>query len=210
MPSIKLRDNQGGEGTEITLSESVFGQKANIPLLHQAALAELANKRAGTHDTKERSEVRGGGKKPFKQKGTGRARQGTSRAPQMRGGGTVFGPTPHSYRQQLNKKMKRAAIRQALSDLYASGKVCIIENHGITEPKTRNAAALIRSLGLEGKKTLFVTEDVDRLLLQAMRNLRDVQLIPTNEISLHQLLDIDGLVLTSAALKKIESMWGAS
>lgn len=128
----------------------------------------------------------------------------------MKGGGTVFGPTPHSYRQQLNKKMRRAAIRQVLSDLYADGKLLIVEDHGIVEPKTRNAAALIRNLGLEGKKTLFVTEDVDRVLLQAMRNLRDVKLIPSNEVSLHQLLDIEGLVLTSAALKKIEAMWGVS
>lgn len=208
MPTVKIRNNKGGEGAEVQLSEAVFGQQLNIPLLHQVAVDEAANKRAGTHETKERGDVRGGGRKPFRQKGTGRARQGTIRAPHMRGGGTVFGPHPRSYRKHINKKMRRTAIRQALSDMVAGENLVVFEDHGIREPKTRNAVAFLENLGVAGEKTVIVTDGVDQTLFRAARNLPWARVLPVNELSFSDLLDIDKLVVSSDALQKMEALWG--
>lgn len=208
MPTIKLRDSKGGEGKDVNLSDAVFGQQLSIPLLHQVAVDQAANRRAGTHETKERSDVRGGGRKPFRQKGTGRARQGTIRAPHMRGGGTVFGPHPRSYRKHINKKMRRQALRQALSDLVANEALLVFEEHGISEPKTKHAAAFMENLGVAGTKTVVVTDGVDHVLLRSARNLPYARVMPVNELSFSDLLNIDNLVVSSDALKKIESLWG--
>src|SRR3990172_11480840 len=152
MPTVSVLDSKGKATATLELKPEVFGVSARVPLLHQAVVRELADRRAGTHDTKTRSEVSGGGRKPWKQKGTGRARQGSIRAAQWRGGGTVFGPHPRSYAQELPRKARREALREVLSDKLQSGKLVVVERIDLREPKTKALLSYFHGLGINGGK----------------------------------------------------------
>src|SRR5579864_1930100 len=150
MPAVDVRRADGTVARSITLDDAVFGVQPNVPLMHQVVTAQLAAARSGTQSTKTRAEVSGGGAKPFRQKGTGRARQGSTRAPHWQGGGVALGPKPRSYAQKTPKKMTRGALHSALSDRAADGKVVVLESWPFTAPRTRDAAALLAGLALDG------------------------------------------------------------
>jgi large subunit ribosomal protein L4 len=181
------------------LNDEVFGIEPNAAVLHQVVTAQLAARRAGSHSTKTRAEVRGGGAKPWRQKGTGRARQGSIRSPQWRGGGVAHGPKPRSYAQRTPKKMIRLALRSALSDRAAEGKVLVIDDWGFDAPKTKEAVAALADLGVDGK-VLVVLGDEDDDAWKSFRNLPDVQPIQVRELNAYDVLVNDWVVFTQATL----------
>jgi large subunit ribosomal protein L4 len=186
------------DGT-VELDETVFGVEANVPLLHQVVTAQLAAARAGTQSTKTRAEVSGGGKKPFKQKGTGRARQGSERAPHFTGGGVALGPKPRSYRQRTPRKMVRLALRCALSDRAAQGRVAVVDRWPWETPSTKEARSALATLGLDGK-VLVVLSRADEAAYRSFRNLPDVQVILDGELNAYDVLCNDWIVFTAATL----------
>ncbi|WP_334143295.1 50S ribosomal protein L4 [Rhabdothermincola sp.] len=201
MPTLKVRTQIGAEAGSVELAEEVFGIEPNVPVMHQVVTAQLAARRAGTQSTKTRAEVRGGGAKPWKQKGTGRARQGSIRAPQWKGGGVALGPKPRSYAQRTPKKMIRLALRSALSDRAADGKVIVVDEWAFEAPRTREAADALRALGIDGR-VLVVLGDTDRDVLAAksFRNLPHVQVIEARELNAYDVLANDYVVFTRATL----------
>jgi len=202
MADLTTRKADGGQGGAITLDDATFAVKPNMPLMHQVVVAQLAAARAGTQSTKTRAEVSGGGAKPFKQKGTGRSRQGTTRAPQWTGGGVALGPKPRSYRQRTPKKMVRAALRSALSDRFAEERVVVLEEgFGFTEPKTRQAVALLSALDLDGT-VLVVIDREDETATRAFRNLQGIQLILVDELNAYDVLCNDWVLFTKETLPK--------
>jgi large subunit ribosomal protein L4 len=196
-------DLKGAESGQVELPEAVFNAPLNAAVLHQAVRRQQANDRQGTHDTKTRGEVSGGGKKPWKQKGTGRARQGSTRAPQWRHGGTVFGPHPRSYEQKMPRKQRRLALRVALSVKAQEGAVRIVEEITLEEPKTRLVADLFTQLGA-GAGTLFVIPEHDLLLEKSTRNLASVKTILATNLNPSDVLTADTVVFTRAALSQVE------
>ena len=190
----------GAVAATVELDETVFGIVPNVAVLHQVVTAQLAAARSGTHSTKTRAEVRGGGKKPFKQKGTGRARQGSTRAPHWAGGGVAFGPKPRSYRQKTPRKMIRLALRSSLSDRAAGGKVAVVEEWPWTTAKTKDAKAALAALGLDGKVLVVLDRDQDESALLAFRNLTEVQLILSGELNAYDILCNDWVVFTRHTL----------
>jgi len=202
MAELSTRQADGTDGRSITVDDATFAVQPNVPLMHQVVTAQLAAARAGTQSTKTRSEVSGGGAKPFKQKGTGRSRQGTTRAPHWTGGGVALGPKPRSYRQRTPKKMIRAALRSALSDRFAGGKVVVLQDgFGFTEAKTRQAVNLLTALGLEGKVLVVVSRD-DESAVKAFRNLQGIQLVLNEELNAYDVLCNDWVLFTEATLPK--------
>ncbi|HEV8116599.1 MAG TPA: 50S ribosomal protein L4 [Acidimicrobiales bacterium] len=202
MAELSTRQADGTDGRSITVDDATFAVQPNVPLMHQVVTAQLAAARAGTQSTKTRSEVSGGGAKPFKQKGTGRSRQGTTRAPHWTGGGVALGPKPRSYRQRTPKKMIRAALRSALSDRFAGGKVVVLQDgFGFTEAKTREAVALLTALGLDGKVLVVVSRD-DESAVKAFRNLQGIQLVLNEELNAYDVLCNDWVLFTEATLPK--------
>ncbi len=202
MAELSTRQADGTDGRSITVDDATFAVQPNVPLMHQVVTAQLAAARAGTQSTKTRSEVSGGGAKPFKQKGTGRSRQGTTRAPHWTGGGVALGPKPRSYRQRTPKKMIRAALRSALSDRFAGGKVVVLQDgFGFTEAKTREAVALLTALGLDGKVLVVVSRD-DESAVRAFRNLQGIQLVLNEELNAYDVLCNDWVLFTEATLPK--------
>jgi large subunit ribosomal protein L4 len=200
MAELTTRKADGTEGGTITVDDGTFGVTPNVPLMHQVVTAQLAAARAGTQSTKTRSEVSGGGAKPFKQKGTGRSRQGTTRAPQWTGGGVALGPKPRSYKQRTPKKMVKAALRSALSDRFSEGHVVVLEDgFGFTEAKTRNAVALLDALDLDGTVLVVVGRE-DEAAMKAFRNLPEAQLILDEELNAYDVLCNDWIVFTQATL----------
>ncbi len=205
MAELTTRKADGGEGGSITVDDATFGVRPNIPLMHQVVTAQLAAARAGTQSTKTRSEVSGGGAKPFKQKGTGRSRQGTTRAPQWTGGGVALGPKPRSYRQRTPKKMVKAALRSALSDRFAEGRIVVLESgFGFSEAKTKQAVALLGALELEGR-VLVVVDRQDETATRAFRNLQGVQLILIDELNAYDVLCNDWVLFTPETLPKAKA-----
>jgi large subunit ribosomal protein L4 len=183
----------------IDLPAEIFDVQVNIPLIHQVVVAQQAAARQGTHDTKSRGEVRGGGRKPYKQKGTGRARQGSTRAPQFAGGGTVHGPTPRSYDQRTPKKMKAAALRGALSDRARAGRVHVVENFVSGEkPSTKAALSALEGL-TERPRTLVVLERGDDMTWLSLRNVDTVHLIAVDQLNTYDVLLADDVVFTKGA-----------
>ena len=180
----------------VTLDPVIFGIEPNLPVMHQVVTAQLAARRAGTQSTKTRAEVRGGGAKPWKQKGTGRARQGSTRAPHWRGGGVAHGPKPRSYKQRTPKKMIRLALRSALSDRAAEGRVLVIESWGWDTPSTKQAKAAIATLGVQGRILLVLQRD-DLAIGKSFRNLPDVQLIDVLELNTYDVLNNDFIIFTT-------------
>ncbi|HEY1827269.1 MAG TPA: 50S ribosomal protein L4 [Acidimicrobiales bacterium] len=195
-----IRRNAAGHdlGT-VDLEPTIFGIEPNLAVLHQVVTAQLAAARAGTQSTKTRAEVRGGGAKPFRQKGTGRARQGSSRSPSMSGGGVALGPKPRSYRQHTPKKMVRLALLSALSDRAQIGRICVIDEWGIEAPKTKDAATILRKLRLEG--IVLIVLDHDELdVARSFANLPAAQLTTYSELSAHDVLRADWLVFSDRTL----------
>lgn len=204
MPQVAVLD-QSGQATEtLELSPEVFGASVRVPLLHQAVTRELAARRAGTHDTKGRSEVSGGGRKPWRQKGTGRARQGTIRAPQWRKGGTVFGPTPRSYVQRMPREARREALRAALTDAVSSGKLTVLERLDLAQPKTGTLARRLAGLGLKPVPTLLVAREVGETLTRAARNLSWLTVETPSHVSVYQLLRHPQLLFERPALLALQ------
>lgn len=199
MSSIDVLDIAGKKSGTAELDAEMFGVEPNISVMHQVVTAQLAARRAGTHSTKTRAERRGGGTKPWAQKGTGRARQGSIRSPQWRGGGVAHGPKPRDYSQRTPKKMIKLALRSALSDRAADGKVVVLEGLTFDQPKTADAKNAISSLGLEGKLLLVLTpEDVNAAL--SFRNLPDVHVLQTGELNAYDVLVSDTVVFTVDSL----------
>jgi len=197
--SVDVRDVDGTPAGSVTLDESVFGIQPNVPVLHQVVTAQLAAARAGTQSTKTRAEVSGGGRKPFKQKGTGRARQGSERAPHFTGGGVALGPKPRTYRQRTPRKMIQLALRSALSDRASEGKVVVVSSWPWETPSTKGALAALAALGLEGKVLVVL----DRTLEEAhksFRNLQGIQLVLPGELNAYDILCNDWIVFTPATL----------
>ena len=205
MTAIDIKDAKGAAAGTAELAASVFGIEPNVPVMHQVVRAQRASWRQGTHDTRTRGEVRGGGKKPWKQKGTGRARQGSIRSPQWRGGGTVWGPHPRSYTFKVNSKEIKLAMRSALSAKLADGQLTVVDDFGFEKPSTKAAVAAMKALGLEGRTTIIVaSDDVETFL--SFRNVPAVIVVPATEINTYEILDNKNLVITTQALKRIEEV----
>jgi large subunit ribosomal protein L4 len=202
--TLDVRTQDGGTAGSVTLDDDIFGIEPNMAVLHQVVTAQLAARRRGTHSTKTRAEVRGGGAKPYRQKGTGRARQGSIRAPQFTGGGIVHGPRPRSYRQKVNKKMTRLALRSALSDRAQSDRVMVVDAWQFETPRTKDALGALGALQLEGK-VLVVLGDGDDTAARSFRNLPSVQLLSAAELNAYDVLCSDWLVFTQATLPGGES-----
>jgi len=199
MASIDVKSATGKKSGTATLEDEWFGIEPNVPVMHQVVTAQLAARRAGSAKTLTRAEVRGGGAKPWRQKGTGRARQGSIRAPHWRGGGVAHGPKLRSYAQRTPKKMIRLALRSALSDRAAEGKVLVVDDWGFDGPSTKAAAALLASLELEGR-VLVVVAGNDETAWKSFRNLAQVHLIETGQLNAYDVLVADNLVFTRATL----------
>lgn len=202
---VALKNMAGKEVGQIELNESVFAAPVNSVLLHQALLRQLANARQGTHSTKSRGMVRGGGRKPWKQKGTGRARQGSTRAPNWVGGGTVFGPTPRKYTQSLNKKMQRAALRSALSAKATDGGIVVLDSLAINAPKTRTVVEMLKALNLSQGSTLLVLPAQNQNVRLSAGNLPNVKVLLSNYLNVRDLLGHDVVLLPSDSLPIIEN-----
>jgi large subunit ribosomal protein L4 len=199
MAQITLKNAKGGAAGNVELDDAVFGVQPNVPLMHQVVTAQLANRRAGTQSTKTRSEVRGGGAKPYRQKGTGNARQGSTNAPHYTGGGVALGPKPRSYAQKTPKKMIKAALRSALSDRANEGKVVVVDSWGFAGPKTKDAKAALAALGVDGR-VLVVIEDFESSAALSFRNLPDVQLIKVGELNAYDVLCNDWILFEQGQL----------
>jgi large subunit ribosomal protein L4 len=200
--SIAVFDPDGKETGQVQLPAAIFQAPVNAAVLHQAVLRQQANDRQGTHETKTRGDVSGGGKKPWKQKGTGRARQGSTRAPQWRHGGTVFGPHPRSYEQKMPRKQRRAALRAALSAKHQDGAVRVLEELTLEQPKTRVIADLFEQLGA-GARTLLVIREHDLNLEKSTRNIASVKTILATNLNPSDVLTADTLVFTRSALSDV-------
>lgn len=203
MPVLSVYDTEGKKVDDLALSEEVFGADPNRPLLHQAVVAYLANQRTGTAFTKTRGEVRGGGRKPWRQKGTGRARHGSRRSPIWRKGGIVFGPRPREYRIDLPKKAKRKALISALSAKVKAEEVRIVDRLELPEPKTKELVGILDKLGV-APKVLIVTADGDERVVRSARNLKGVKAISADSLNPYQILNARYMVITRAAAAKIE------
>lgn len=199
MAKIDLRTAAGGKAGSVELDADWFGVEPNVPVMHQVVTAQLAARRAGTQSTRTRAETRGGGAKPWRQKGTGRARQGSIRAPQWRGGGVALGPKPRSYAQRTPKKMVRLALRSALSDRAAEGRVAVVDRWTFDAPRTRDAKAALEALGIEGR-VLVVLRNDDMTAALSFRNLPEVHLIETGQLNAYDVLVSDWVLFTSDSL----------
>jgi large subunit ribosomal protein L4 len=199
MASITVKNFSGSDAGSLDLDDDMFGVQPNVPLMHQVVTAQLAARRSGTQSTKTRAEVRGGGRKPFKQKGTGNARQGSSRSPHMSGGGVAHGPKPRKYDQKTPKKMIKLALRSALSDRAADGKIVVVDSWGFETPKTKDARKFLGALGVEGKALVVVDID-DTNTIKSFLNLPDVQLIETRELNAYDVLCSDYVIFSHSTL----------
>ncbi len=206
MPTMKVLNMAGAEVGSIELSDKVFGATVNEALLHAAVRAYLMNQRQGTQSTLTRSEVSGGGKKPWKQKGTGRARQGSTRSPQWVHGGIALGPKPRTYRIEMNRKAKRAALFSAFSSKVAAGEMIVVDAITAAEYKTRAMADMLKALEA-GKKTLVVLPEVDAVVVKSFANIPGVRTAVCNAICTYDILDCDTLIVAEAAVKKIEEVY---
>ncbi len=206
MPNMKIVDMAGKAVGEITLSDTVFGAEINEAVLHTAVRAYLLNQRQGTQSTLTRTEVSGGGKKPWKQKGTGRARQGSTRAPQWTHGGVALGPKPRDYRVNLNKKVKRLALFSALSSKVVDNAMVVVDEIATAEYKTKNMVAMLAAIGA-AKKALVVLPEVDEKVIKSCANIQGVKTALYNEINVYDILNCDTLVVAKAAVQKIEEVY---
>jgi large subunit ribosomal protein L4 len=202
-----VRNTQGETVGEIELRDDIFDMEPNVPVMHQAMVRQLANARLGSHKTKKRKEVRGGGRKPWRQKGTGRARQGSIRAPQWRGGGTVFGPQPRSYRQKMPRKMRRLAYRSALSVKAQDGQVVLLDEFQMKAPKTREMLDILDRLAVDSSALILLPQQ-DKNVEMSVRNIPDVKTVRASYLNVRDLLNYDYLVMPLASLDVIEGILG--
>jgi len=207
MPTVQVLDGQGRQSGTLELSPEVFGVEIKGPLLHQAVVRELADRRVGTHDTKGRSEVSGGGRKPWKQKGTGRARQGSIRATQWKGGGKPFGPTPRSYDKAMPRQMRREALREAVASTIAGATLRVVESVS-ADGKTKGLVSSLAQLGLQPVSTLVVVATLGEPLLRAARNVPWLTVETPTQVSVYQVLHARQVVFERAALKALEEALG--
>ena len=203
MANLKLIDQNGKDSGEVTLNDSVFGIEPNESVVFDAIIRQRAGKRQGTSKVKNRSAVRGGGKQPWRQKGTGRARQGSIRSPQWRGGGVVFGPTPRSYAYSMPRKQRRLAIKSVLSQKLIDNDLVVLDKLTMSAPKTKELVSMLTNLKLEGK--VLVVSDDENVQLSA-RNLTNVKVVPVNGLNVEDAVNFDKLILTQDAVKKIEEV----
>jgi large subunit ribosomal protein L4 len=204
MPTVQVLDAKGKAAGSLELKADVFGSEVRGPLLHQAVTRELADRRAGTHDTKGRSEVSGGGRKPWKQKGTGRARQGSTRAVQWKGGGKPFGPTPRSYAKDMPREMRRQALRAAVAAKIAAGELSAVETLEVRDGKTKSLVGRLAGLGVAGAPTLIVVRELDGGLARAARNVPWITVETPAHVSVYQLLHAHRVVCERAGLVALE------
>ena len=205
MPQTTLYDRTGASVGSVELNDELFAAPVNVAVLHQVVTAQLAGRRLGTHDTRTRGEVRGGGKKPYRQKGTGRARQGSRTAPHYRGGGAVFGPHPRSYEQRLPKKMRRLALRGALTAKLGDEAIRVLDAFGLEAIRTKDVIGILTALNATGR-VLVVADGDERLLLSA-RNLPTVDVIRADSLNVVDLIKADTIVIEQPALARIEEVY---
>jgi large subunit ribosomal protein L4 len=205
MPRVALYNTEGEQVGEIDLNESVFGVPVHQAVLHDAVVAYLANQRQGTHDTKTRAEVRGGGRKPWRQKGTGRARHGSRRSPIWRGGGTVFGPHPRDYAVRLPRKVRRLAMKSALSSKVESGNIVVLDDLKLEQPKTKDMVRILEKLKVE-PKALVVTASQDENVIKSARNIAGVKPTTAGFLNVYDLMAHETLVITKDAVSRVEEV----
>ena len=206
MATIEVKDAAGKKVEDRDLNATVFGIEPNIHVVHTVVRSQRAAWRAGTHDTKTRGRVRGGGKKPWRQKGTGRARQGTIRAPQWVGGGTVFGPHPRSYAFRVNRKEVKLAMRSVLSGKLADNELIVVEDFAFEKPRTKDAVAFLKAMGCEDVRTTVVIADDDINGFLSFRNIKKVNVLPASESNTYELIDNKKLILTKSAVNYLEEV----
>ncbi|MDP8305760.1 MAG: 50S ribosomal protein L4 [Candidatus Chlorobium antarcticum] len=206
---LKVLTTAGTESGEVvTLCDDIFGAEVSEHAVYLDVKSILANRRQGTHKSKTRAEVRGGGRKPYRQKGTGNARQGSTRSPLMIGGGTIFGPTPHGYDQKVNKKVKALARRSAFSAKAQEGKILVVEDFMLEEIKTKPFAAILKNLGLDEKKTLMLTPEYNLIISRSGKNIQKVNIMSAEKASTYDILNSHTVLFQKTALKKLEETLG--
>ncbi|PIC04610.1 50S ribosomal protein L4 [Anoxybacillus flavithermus] len=205
MPKVALYNQNGENIGEIELNDAVFGVEPNKHVLFEAVIMQRASLRQGTHKTKNRAEVSGGGRKPWRQKGTGRARQGSIRSPQWRGGGIVFGPVPRSYSYKLPKKVRRLAIKSALSSKVLENSIVVLDNLTLEAPKTKEMVKILNNLSVD-RKALIVTADANENVILSARNIPGVTVVTASGINVLDVLNHDKLIITKAAVEKVEEV----
>lgn len=206
---VKLYNQEGSEIGTVSLNEKLFGAEPNPALVHQYVVNYLANRRQGTSSSKGRTDVRGGGAKPYRQKGTGRARAGTNRSPLWRGGGIVFGPNPRNFGGKLPRKMKRAALISAFSDKAQNEGVVVVDKLDFGEVKTKNAATILDKLGLQDKKCLILDEGENRNLALSVRNMQKVKYTRAPQASTYDIVNASVILFTKAGLEKVEEVFAS-
>ncbi|MDD6218213.1 MAG: 50S ribosomal protein L4 [Selenomonadaceae bacterium] len=206
MPTVAVYDIANNQVGDIELNENIFGVEMNAGLVHQAVVMQLASQRLGTHATKTRGMVRGGGRKPWKQKGTGRARSGSTRSPIWVGGGTVFGPSPRSYAFSMPRKQRRLAIMCALSDKVANGEFVVLDSINFEAPKTKEAVKILQNFGVD-KKALIITADYAENVEKSSRNIPGVKAINTTGLNVFDILNANKLFITKDAIARIEEVY---
>ena len=207
MPKVDVYDIKGKKVSDVELADSVFGIEPNKQALFDMVLLQRASLRQGTHKVKNRTEVSGGGKKPWRQKGTGRARQGSIRAPQWRGGGVVFGPTPRSYKFKLNRKVRRLALKSALSTKIIDNEFMALEAIKFDAPKTKEMVKVLANLDAP-TKTLIVVDEIDENVARSANNIPGVKLLDARRVNVYDILNSDKLIMTEAAIKSVEEVLG--
>lgn len=206
MPKIDVINIKGEKIEELTLKDEVFGIEPNEAAVHQVVVAQLANKRQGTQSAKTRSEVRGGGRKPWRQKGTGRARAGTIRSPLWKGGGVIFAPKPRDYTKKVNKKMNRLAIKSVLSSKLADNELLVLDTIALDAPKTKEMASILAAIKA-GKKTIIVLDSANENVYKSARNLPGVMTATVDTMNVYDLINSDCLVATKGSVEKIEEVY---
>jgi len=206
MPKVAVYDMAGAQTGEMEISADIFDIAINEAVVHQALVRQLASRRLGTHATKTRSMVKGGGRKPFRQKGTGRARAGSIRSPLWVGGGTVFGPHPRSYKKGMPRKARRLAIKSALTAKVQANEFLVLEKIAFDKPKTKDMVGMLKNFNLDDKKALIITNDIDENVVKSSNNLQDVKTITSLELNVFDLLHHDKILIVKDAVTRIEEV----
>ncbi len=206
MPKVALYNVSGQQVGDIELNDTVFGVEVNQHVLYEVVKNQLANKRQGTQSVKTRAEVRGGGRKPWRQKGTGRARQGSIRAPQWTGGGVVFAPKPRDYSYTIPKKVRKLAMKSALSSKVEENKIIVLDELNLTQPKTKDMISILKNIN-SSKKALIVMDDKNDNVVKSANNIQGVQTTLVNTLSVYDILKYDSFIITKDAVKKVEEVY---
>ena len=207
MPTVAVYDMTNNKVGDLELSEEIFGVEINEGLVHQAVVMQMASWRLGTHSTKTRADVRGGGKKPWRQKGTGRARAGSRRSPLWRGGGTIFGPHPRDYSFSMPRKQRRLALKCVLTDKVKEGNLIVLDDLNFDEPKTKKFVELQKAFGVDDCKSLFITRELIETVTRSSNNLQNAKAIAALQLNVYDILNSDKLFLTKDAVAKIEEVY---